>query len=186
MGSCEAVPVVPGQSSEGSQTGERSTDGIRSIARLCGLTIWTTRAFRENWFVGSLGLAMCFWLVLWWIGSRDIAAKWGGSSLVLYLSLSLWQPALEELGFRGLLQGVLLEHQSYRSRIGPLTLANVVTSVAFGIAHLPSHPAWWVAGILLTSLLLGYARDRTGSLYPSIVLHGYFNAGYFLVVGIPS
>jgi membrane protease YdiL (CAAX protease family) len=148
------------------------------------LNFWPPGLWREHWFILSVSSAVAFWLGLWWLEPAD-AGSWSNANVVFYLSLVLWQPILEEFGFRGLLQGVLLDQAAPRFRIGPLTIANILASVAFGIAHLPSHPLLWVAGIFGVSLVLGYARDRSGSLYPAIALHSYFNAGYFLVVGLP-
>jgi len=158
---------------------------VAAVARLCGLNHGTSRWWRETWFLAAVGSALPFWLALWLLsyGRTNLGTS---GSLALYLSLSLWQPILEELGFRGLLQGVLLDQAPYRHQAGPLTLANVLTSIAFSIAHLPSHPLPWAIGIFAVSLLLGYARDRTGSLYPPLAFHCYFNAGYFLIAGLPT
>jgi hypothetical protein len=47
--------------------------------------------------------------------------------------------------------------------------------------HLWSHPAGWAAAVIVPSLVFGYVRDRYQSVYPSIVLHLYYNAGYALL-----
>ncbi len=161
------------------------TGVVRSFADLCGLHQGTPGWWREPWCIGAASLALPLWLGLWWTGNHG-PTVWTSTNLWLYVSLSCWQPMLEELGFRGLLQGVLLDHTTYRFGVGPVTLANLLSSAAFGIAHLPSHPLPWAAGIFIVSLLLGFARERTGSLYPAMALHCYFNAGYFLVSGLPG
>ena len=58
------------------------------------------------------------------------------------------------------------------------TVALVITAVAFTVAHgvIVDVPV-----ILATGIGLGYMRASTGSIYPCIALHGFFN-GFGLVV----
>lgn len=174
-----AIPVdrwgVPEQSL-------RSAAG-RDLLRLCGLDRWPARIWREPWFAAITLATPVFWAWVWWWNSGS-PVVWGREEGLLLLSLILWQPVIEEFGFRGFLQGILLEKASYRFLIGPVTIANGLTSLAFSVAHLPTHPFLWVVGIFLVSLILGYARERSGSLYPAIGLHAYFNAGYYLTAGL--
>ncbi len=155
----------------------------RDLLRLCGLDRWPDRLWREPWFATITLAALVFWAWIWWWDSGN-PVIWSREEGLLFLSLILWQPIIEELGFRGILQGILLEKAAYRFLIGPVTIANGLTSLAFSIAHLPTHPFLWVAGIFLVSLILGYVRERTGSLCPAIGLHAYFNAGYYLTAGL--
>lgn len=105
------------------------------------------------------------------------------------LSLALWPfvlsvlvyPAVEEWLFRGELQPLIAR---WRSRCwGPLTLANVLTSVVFAALHLLFHPPLWAASVFLPSLVFGYFRERSGGLAAPIVLHATYNAAYFLLLG---
>jgi hypothetical protein len=59
------------------------------------------------------------------------------------LSLILLQPVVEELLFRGLLQGHLLAWSSRRHHVAGLTVANILTAVAFTVLHFGSHPPLW-------------------------------------------
>ncbi|NOS83222.1 MAG: JDVT-CTERM system CAAX-type protease [Nitrospira sp.] len=174
-----AIPVdrwgVPEQSL-------RSAAG-RDLLRLCGLDRWPARIWREPWFAAITLATPVFWAWVWWWDSGS-PVVWSREEGLLLLSLILWQPVIEEFGFRGFLQGILLEKASYRILIGPVTIANGLTSLAFSVAHLPTHSFLWVVGIFLVSLSLGYARERSGSLYPAIGLHAYFNAGYYLTAGL--
>jgi hypothetical protein len=62
-------------------------------------------------------------------------------------------------------------------------MANLLTSAMFVLAHLVSHSLAWSLLVFITSLLFGLLRDRFESVYPSIVLHIFYNAGYFLLTG---
>ena len=95
--------------------------------------------------------------------------------------LVLLQPVLEELLFRGLIQGKLLTWNWGKRQFAGFTLANLATSLLFTALHFASHPPLWAAGVLLPSMLFGYFRDRHDSVYPAIALHVFYNAGYFLL-----
>ena len=56
-------------------------------------------------------------------------------------------------------------------------LAVVITSVVFAIIH----PLWTAPLIFLLSLCLGYAYERTGSLWVPIVMHAMFNTSSTLM-----
>jgi uncharacterized protein len=92
--------------------------------------------------------------------------------LVLVLLTCVGAPLFEELFFRGLLQGQLVE------RFGP-GIAIAVTSVIFGAAHIANDPG--VAGLLLAlsvgagGVVLGVVRHLTGRLGSSMVTHALFN-----------
>jgi hypothetical protein len=50
-------------------------------------------------------------------------------------------------------------------------LAVIITSLVFAIIH----PLWTAPMIFLLSLCLGYAYERTGSLWVPIIMHAMFN-----------
>jgi membrane protease YdiL (CAAX protease family) len=124
----------------------------------------------------ALLAGVVFWLVLFGLGSTHVVPGW----LVL-LSLVLMQPVIEELLFRGLLQGQLLQLAWGRWQWGGFTTANLAVSVVFVALHFMSHPPLWALGVLFPSLLFGYFRDRHHCVYPSIALHVFYNAGFFLL-----
>lgn len=84
---------------------------------------------------------------------------------VLILSLSVQPAIFEELAFRGIIQTTL------KRFTGPKE-ALFIASVGFAILHfsLVTFPALFLMG-----LLLGWLRDRSGSLYPSMLLHFIHN-----------
>jgi membrane protease YdiL (CAAX protease family) len=46
---------------------------------------------------------------------------------------------------------------------------------------LASQPARWAILVFAPSLVYGFFRDRYNNLYPSIVLHSTYNAGFILI-----
>jgi membrane protease YdiL (CAAX protease family) len=127
-------------------------------------------------FALALLAGVGFWLVLAWLDAMGPVR--GPAALV---SLVLLQPLVEELLFRGLLQGRLAAQPWGRRHLRGFTLANLVASLLFTALHFAGHPPLWAAGVLLPSLLFGYFRDRHDSVLPAIALHVFYNAGYFLL-----
>jgi membrane protease YdiL (CAAX protease family) len=100
-----------------------------------------------------------------------------------FLVAVLWQPLVEELLFRGCLQGWLFTHGWGRQSFVGISSANLLTSVVFSGAHIATHSLPWALLTLFPSLLFGVLRDRFGSVLPPLVLHIIYNAGYFLLTG---
>jgi hypothetical protein len=79
------------------------------------------------------------------------------------------QGAAQELQFRGLLLGSL-------ERLTSPLVANACAAVVFGLAHLaivyqgPIAP--FVPLTMLLGFVLGWVTQKTGSLWPAIVVHG--------------
>jgi uncharacterized protein len=147
---------------------------IGRLARSLGLTRPTPGSLGVGFLVVLVGgAALSVWLG--GLGSASAVRSW-----TLLASVILWQPLIEELLFRGVLQGELLRHAVMaRSRYG-VSVANLLVSVAFAGAHLVNQPPGWALATFLPSLLFGFFRDRTGSVAPGLLLHVAFNAGFFL------
>jgi membrane protease YdiL (CAAX protease family) len=94
----------------------------------------------------------------------------------LWLSLIIWQPVIEEILFRGILQGQLIKTSWGRRSWLNISAANIVTSIAFVIIHLVNNPPLFSISVIVPSLLFGYFRDKCNSVYPAILLHIAFNA----------
>ena len=99
---------------------------------------------------------------------------------MLLAALLLWQPAIEETLFRGLLQGYLARMRFGAYSFAGISAANVVTSIAFTTVHFVHQPPLWALGVFFPSMLFGYFRDLSGSVWPSLALHVAFNAAFFL------
>lgn len=103
-----------------------------------------------------------------------------------YLYLAVAAPVMEELAFRGALQGWFLDYRWGRRRWLGLTGANRIVSVLFTAVHFLYHPPLWALAVLAPSLIFGHLRDRTKSVWPGVALHVIYNGGYFALVGVPG
>lgn len=130
------------------------------------------------WF--AMGIGPCVWLLLRWQmpGAGD-----GVINAELLLYTCLIYPVLEEMAFRGFVQTSLLERLAVARRawLG-LSVANVLTSAMFAVAHMFNQPLLWALVVFFPSLVFGYFRDRSDSVWPAILLHCWYNAGFFLWV----
>ncbi len=95
--------------------------------------------------------------------ARAFGPEGGGLSLGLALGLAvIAAPVLEELLFRGLLQRVVVDRRGVRVGV-------VVTALLFGAMHLAEPLS--VPPLVVLGLATGWLRERTGSLWPPILLH---------------
>ena len=130
--------------------------------------------FRDYRFLLAIFASM---VVLWLIHdalppfSKDFEFHWK-----FWLALVIWQPIIEELLFRGILQGQLVRTSWGKRSWLHISAANLVASVLFVGLHMIKNPPLFAAAVFVPSLLFGYFRDRCNSVYPSILLHAAFNA----------
>ena len=104
--------------------------------------------------------------------------------ILTFISLVVLPPLVEEIMFRGFLYSSL-------KRAMPKVAAVVVTSLIFASAHLPEGGAagpLYIAALdtFILSLVLVYLRERTGSLWASITLHGVKNGVAFVALFLLS
>jgi len=101
----------------------------------------------------------------------------------IFLSGVILYPVIEELAFRGFIQTWLLEKSIFRNKpFLHISNANIVTSFLFASFHLFNQSPMWAALIFAPSLVFGYLRDRYDAVTPSIVIHAWYNLGFFLLV----
>ncbi|MBM3222431.1 MAG: JDVT-CTERM system CAAX-type protease [Candidatus Tectomicrobia bacterium] len=155
---------------------------MHACFQICGLehcpAFWRDRRFHGLLLAGGI-----FWLGLWWwVPGRPITLAQLWSSV--FLVLVVWQPVLEEVLFRGYMQGQCLQQLWGQRRWAGVTVANGCTALCFTAGHFWAHPPLWAAAVLVPALAFGYCRDRYASVYPCIVLHVVYNAGYFCVTGL--
>jgi membrane protease YdiL (CAAX protease family) len=99
--------------------------------------------------------------------------------MLVYLCLLL--PVIEELAFRGFIQGYLSRHALMRKSIMKISCANFITSFVFSLIHLPNHTLSWSCAVFLPSLVFGYLRDAYQSTRPAMEMHIIYNFCYFLI-----
>ncbi|MBL9150513.1 MAG: CPBP family intramembrane metalloprotease [Phycisphaerae bacterium] len=112
------------------------------------------------------------------VGHETLAEIATGSSdpwaAVIVVCVVVCAPLIEEIGYRGALQGCL---RALRLKAWPAIL---VTSSVFVVMHLPALSMDGLAGSLaqlfVLSVALGLIRERTQSLLPCVVAHAAFNA----------
>ncbi len=138
--------------------------------------------YRSPIFLSCLAVGCVFWGVLPLLVDVQ-PLPWPRIASPAFLLAVVWQPIVEELFFRGCLQGFLsIREWGQRALVG-ISIANLLTSVAFTGAHIATHSLLWASLTLFPSLLFGVLRDRSGSVFPSIALHIIYNAGYFMLTG---
>lgn len=98
-------------------------------------------------------------------------------TLMALISLLVVQPIVEELVFRGALQGNLIV-RGWTRRLGPVSSANLAATAAFAALHLLAQPPAWAIAVVVPSLVFGHLRERFASVLPSIALHAIYNAGF--------
>ena len=154
---------------------------ISHIAAILGLQY--CRPFhRDTVFLILLALGPVTWLSMLGFFPYPPSAR-PAIGLLSVLSVMLWQPLFEELLFRGIVQGHLLQSIVRQQTWCGVSLSNLMASLLFTLAHLASHSVWWSLLVFVPSLCFGFVRDRFGSVYPSIALHVFYNTGYFLLIG---
>lgn len=102
--------------------------------------------------------------------------------LWVFLSLVIMPPLAEEIMMRGFL------YTGLRSTLPKVTAA-IITSIIFAAAHLQwgsGAALLWVAALdtFVLSLILVYLREKTGSLWSPILVHGFKNGLAFALVFI--
>lgn len=135
-----------------------------------------------DWQYGLVIIAApLLWAVLLlWLDPAQPSLDWVLLAPWLFLSLVFAQPVLEEVVFRGWLQGWMMEKEWGAHRFLNISSANILTSIVFVIMHFFYHAPLMALLVFIPSLVFGYFRDRyDGWLMPGILLHCFYNAGYF-------
>ena len=88
-----------------------------------------------------------------------------GLRILVIIFAAVIVPVFEELLFRGFFQ------TSLRSLSGSPWGGIVLTSVFFAVLHPPTH----IPALFMLSCGLGYAYERSGSLFRPILMHIFFN-----------
>jgi len=113
-----------------------------------------------------------------WLPPWDSVYLEGGGSVIVLFTLI---PVAEEVLFRGVLQGWLLDRDRFKHITAGFSSANWLTSAAFACAHAWQHSLILVPGYFAVSMVLGYFRERYGGILVPVWLHIYYNLGLLLL-----
>lgn len=130
-------------------------------------------------------VAPIIWLGLYAFERPHIDLSWPIYNAWPFLTFVFLFPLLEELAFRGFLQEYFQRWQIGRLDFYGITVANVGCSTLFVISHLFYHSLIWSFAVILPSLLFGYCKDRYRSVVPCVLLHWFYNSGYYLIFPPP-
>ncbi len=139
-------------------------------------------------FGAAILAAPLAWYVLSWMTPIvPIHLVWSHFYAGRMMVAILVYPVLEEIVFRGWMQGEMRRLQWGRARLlAGMTRANVLTSLIFTACHFLTHSPLAALSVLIPSLIFGYFRDRYDAdhirwLAAPIGLHIWYNLGYFLL-----
>jgi len=99
------------------------------------------------------------------------------------LLLVFFYPLIEELSFRGVLQGTLSQYPLFQKNYLQISLSNIFTSLLFAGIHLVYHSPLMALLIFFPSLIFGYFRDMTSGVIMSIILHMVYNFCFLSITG---
>lgn len=126
----------------------------------------------------SVCAAMLFWFLLSMYVPVTVNVMWPIVSPMAFIIPVVLYPVLEEIVFRGMvleycqkkIPGVILFH---------ISKANFFTSILFTALHFIYHPPLWASAVFIPSLIFGFLKERHQSLIAPILIHVFFNAGYY-------
>lgn len=152
---------------------------LKTILSEVGLNSWPPIA-RDKLFWLAVAGAVPVWITLWYVAAPLYSIQ-DRSLMTIALTSIIYYPLLEEILFRGVIQGRLFSKSWGNRKFINFSAANWITSLLFVSAHLWYQPMLWAIMIIVPSLVYGLFRDRYLNIYPSILLHAFYNAGFVLV-----
>lgn len=152
---------------------------VNKVLEDIGLNSWPP-FYKDVLFIAALLVAVLIWIILWNTVIPTFSIENRSIAVILFLTI-VWYPVLEEILFRGVIQGGLIGKEFARKKVFGLTKANWITSFIFVLAHVLYQPVMWAMIIIFPSLVYGYFRDRHSNIYPCIVLHAFYNSGFTIM-----
>lgn len=152
-------------------TTEQNSLGIRQI-------------FKDKLLVFTVCLSTVIASIFWLLFPCYLSVTWHITPIIS-LNMLLVYPIVEEWGFRGVIQEILLNRTWARRNYYGVSHANLMTSCLFVAFHLINQLPLFAALVFLPSIIFGYFKERYSSLLVPIGLHILFN-GIFLVVSSQS
>ena len=141
--------------------------------------------WQDPLFYAALLAGLLCWLALYFIQHPLIQWDWPLREPWQFLLPVLFYPVVEEIVFRGLIQELVHDYIT-RQSLGPVSIANLLTSLLFAGMHFIYHAPLWAALVFFPSLVFGFFKDRTGRLAAPILLHVFYNAGFLWLFTTPG
>ncbi len=139
------------------------------------------RLARDGYFGAAMLAAPLFWVARLVRTRPAVDLTWPVSAPLAFLLPALAYPVLEEIAFRGALQGALWKSRLANYTWGPVSAPNLLTSMAFVVAHLFWQAPYVALSVSVPSLIFGYFRDRYRNIAPAVLLHVFYNTGFVLL-----
>ena len=126
--------------------------------------------------------ALFVWLAV--IRFYDIKLNWTEvtEQWQAFLIFCVVSPVIEEVLFRGYCQRYLASSKMGQKSWHWISAANLITTALFALTHAIMRDGITALLVLLPSLYLGMIKDRTQSLVLCILVHAFWNMGWFIVV----
>ena len=125
------------------------------------------------------------WFVIYLLQQPELQLAWPLAEPWQFLLPVVVYPVIEEIIFRGLIQELIFKFVSSGS-FGPVSMANLLTSILFTALHFIHQAPLWAALVFFPSLVFGHFKDTTQGLSAPIVLHVFYNAGFIWLFVAPS
>ena len=139
----------------------------------------TARKYASVIWLATIAPAITYALAM--MGVLDVGSLNPGRLWLIYMLIGA--PFIEELAFRGAVQPMTHHFLPKVLHVkGPISTANVLTSILFAALHLSSHRPLVAASIFLPSLVFGYLKDAFGGLALPITMHAWYNGVFLLMV----
>lgn len=152
-------------------------DYLKYIASEAGFCPTKQCYINYRFVLAMLAGIIVVWVMHCWVQPYPSAVQFTWLQL---LSLVIWQPLVEEVLFRGIIQGQLGRRDwGQHSWLG-ISTANAVTTILFAAIHMINSSPLFALAVMAPSLVFGYFRDYCNSVYPSIIIHCTYNAMVFV------
>lgn len=156
---------------------ENSRDFLKYIFTEAGFTSTKRCYINYRFAFAMLAGVIVVWVMHGWVKPYPSEVQFSWFQL---LSLIIWQPLVEEVLFRGILQGQFAKREWGRSSWLGISGANLVASILFVVIHMINSSPLFALTVIAPSLVFGYFRDYCNSVYPSIIIHAAYNAMVFV------
>jgi membrane protease YdiL (CAAX protease family) len=131
---------------------------------------------------GALIGALFLWLALALLVGINPDLSWVPNNFGLFFAVCFLSPVLEEYVFRGLVYDYVERRSQWvwpANSVLKISISNLVSSFLFVMLHGILRGSSAALLVIVPSLYLGMLRRETSGLGPCILVHGFWNLGWF-------